>query len=153
MGEPPRVGCLDTRHPRRLFGAGQVPPRQHTLFMTSPQLTNNTVQDYDPSWSSDGSRVAFWRPRANTNEIFVKNVTDGRLAKLTRSNDSWSDTSPSWSSNGEKIATVCDNLADGRREVCVMNADGSGRKRLTTNSLHEGMVVWSPDGSKIAFDT
>jgi Tol biopolymer transport system component len=129
------------------------------IYMMNPrgarpeQLTNNTVQDYDPSWSSDGSRVAFWRLRANTNEIFVKNVTDGRLAKLTRSNDSWSDTSPSWSSNGEKIATVCDNLADGRREVCVMNADGSGRKRLTTNSLHEGMVVWSPDGSKIAFDT
>src|SRR5215217_6437519 len=36
------------------------------------QLTNNTVADYDPSWSPDGSKVAFWRPRGNgSSEIFV----------------------------------------------------------------------------------
>ena len=43
MDVPPRVGRLDTRHPRRLFSPGQVPPGYHALFMTSPQL--NSVND------------------------------------------------------------------------------------------------------------
>jgi Tol biopolymer transport system component len=120
------------------------------------QVTNNTVHDYDPSWSPDGSKVAFWRPRGNgSSEIFVKNTTNGQLVQLTDSNDSMSDSSPSWSPDGSKIVFVSNNLTEPERsrEIWVMNSDGSGRKRLTTNSLYEGWVVWSPDGSKIAFDT
>ena len=73
--------------------------------------------------------------------------------QLTDSNDSMSDVYPSWSSDGSKIVFVSDDLVDGSRDIWVMNSDGSGRKRLTTNSLSEGTVAWSPDGSKIAFDT
>src|SRR5688572_16667249 len=39
MDVPPRVGCLDTRHPRRLLSPGQVLPGYYTLFMTNPRLT------------------------------------------------------------------------------------------------------------------
>jgi Tol biopolymer transport system component len=118
------------------------------------QVTSNTVHDYDPSWSPDGSKVAFWRPRGNgSNEIFVKNTTNGQLVQLSDSNDSMSDTSPSWSPDGSQIVFVSDDLVNRSRDIWVMNADGSGRKRLTpANSLVEGTVVWSPDGTKIAFD-
>src|SRR4029453_2131888 len=47
METPPRVGCLDTRHPRRLLWFGQVLPGYYTLFMTNPQLTNTIYDGLD----------------------------------------------------------------------------------------------------------
>jgi len=49
---------------------------------------------------------------------------------------------PTWSPDGSKIAFV---RKDG---IYVMNADGSGQRRLTDAG---GGPAWSPDGSKIAF--
>jgi TolB protein len=40
---------------------------------------------------------------------------------------------------------------DGNWEIYVMNADGSGVKRLTNDSAHDGLPVWSPDGKSLAF--
>jgi pSer/pThr/pTyr-binding forkhead associated (FHA) protein/tetratricopeptide (TPR) repeat protein len=40
---------------------------------------------------------------------------------------------------------------DGNWEIYVMNADGSGLKRLTNDAAHDGLPVWSPDGKSLAF--
>ena len=40
---------------------------------------------------------------------------------------------------------------DGNAEIYIMNADGSGVTRLTTNSANDEFPAWSPDGSKIVF--
>ena len=40
---------------------------------------------------------------------------------------------------------------DGQWEIYVMNADGSGLKRLTENEWDDEYPVWSPDGEEIAF--
>jgi len=34
-----------------------------------------------------------------------------------------------------------------------MNADGSNIKRLTNSSFYDGYPRWSPDGSKIVFES
>lgn len=54
-----------------------------------------------------------------------------------------------WSPDGTKL--VFDSNVDGNPEIYVMNADGSGRTRLTNNPAFDGYPSWSPDGSKIAF--
>ena len=38
-------------------------------------------------------------------------------------------------------------------EIYVMNADGSGSRRLTHNRAFDGEPAWSPDGRKIAFQS
>ena len=58
------------------------------------------------------------------------------------------DTNPAWSPDGNKIAFV--SYKEGERDIYVMNADGTGRTRLTF-SERVSAVAWSPDGIKIAY--
>ena len=58
---------------------------------------------------------------------------------------------PAWSPDGRKIAFVSDR--DGNSEIYVMNADGSGQRRLTRNPAYDADPAWSPDGRTIAFVT
>ena len=59
-------------------------------------------------------------------------------------------TRPPFADMGQ-IAFISDR--DGSREIYVMNADGSGQTRLTSNSASEADPVWSSDGTKIAFSS
>src|SRR5205814_9520420 len=44
-----------------------------------------------------------------------------------------------------------DSNRDGNFEIYVMNADGSGQRRLTRNPAKDVSPAWSPDGRRIAF--
>ncbi len=58
-----------------------------------------------------------------------------------------------WSLDGQKIAftTWGDRQGSGGGDIYVTNADGSRRKRLTTNPGPDSNPAWSPDGRRIAF--
>jgi Tol biopolymer transport system component len=53
-----------------------------------------------------------------------------------------------WSPDGSSIAFNSER--DGRREIYVMNADGTNQRRLTMSG--GSSPSWSPDGRSIAFD-
>jgi Tol biopolymer transport system component len=57
---------------------------------------------------------------------------------------------PVWSSGGGRIAFF--NKRDGGKEIYVVNADGSGRRRLTRDARNAATPAWSPDGRQIAFE-
>jgi len=118
------------------------------------QLTNEpgsdpVVQDFDPAWSPDGTKLAFVSSRTTVAyEIFTMNADGSAQTAVT--NTGRGELQPAWSPDGTKIAFS--SFRDNNSEIYVMNADGSAQTRLTNTSLaSEGEPAWSPDGTKIAF--
>ena|SRR5215216_1585464 len=111
-------------------------------------ISNNSANDFGPSWSPDGTKIIFASDRdAITNrDLYVMNADGSNPTRLT--NNPEDETWPSWSPDGTKIAFQ--SQSEGENEVIyVMNADGSEQTRLTDDQ--GGQPSWSPDGTKIAF--
>jgi Tol biopolymer transport system component len=116
-------------------------------------LTRNTAgdRDSDPVWSPDGRRIAF----ESNWQVWVMNADGSGQRPLTRKGAHNFD--HAWSPDGKRIA-----FERGKRQrdpcsgcpgswgfdVYVMNADGSGQRRLTRGG---SQPHWSPDGRRIAF--
>lgn len=56
---------------------------------------------------------------------------------------------PAWSPDGTKIAYI--SLRDGKRDIFVVNADGSEVMQLTHTAGFEHDPDWSPDGKSLLF--
>ncbi|HEU0249068.1 MAG TPA: hypothetical protein VFR38_18475 [Gaiellaceae bacterium] len=107
-----------------------------------------------PVWSPDGERIAFVRTWGNDGDIYVMNADGSGLRRLTRNDGAGWAWFPIWSPNGRKIAfnrvqppPKPPYRKGWKSEVWVMNADGSGQRRLAPGFPS----AWSPDGQKIAF--
>ncbi len=120
------------------------------------RITTNSASDRQPSWSPDGTRLAFVSNRDGNDEIYVMNADGSSQTRLT--NNAAFDFDPAWSPDGTRIAFtstrdfpgITGNIANGF-ELYVMNADGTNPVRLTNNSTSDSGPSWSPDGTRIAF--
>ena len=112
------------------------------------RLTDNPAEDWDPSWSPDGQRIAFHSNRDGWNvQIYVMNSNGNNTVKLT---DGMFDISPSWSPDGEKIVFSSSKIGEGT-EIYLIDADGGNPLRLTNPPEGNWEPSWSPDGQRIVF--
>ena len=113
-------------------------------------LTTSSSTDWFPTWSPDGTRIAFSSERDGNPELYVMNRDGTNDVRLTE--QPGNDIVPKWSPDGSKIAFTSER--DGDFEVYVMNTDGSNQVNLTNSSLsNDRWPTWSPDGSRIAFES
>lgn len=133
--------------------AGTAFPGQPDVFTVNTDgtglanLTNDGAIEFTPTWSPDGTRVAFTTNRVANFEIWVMNADGSGQTRLT--NNSAHDGGPAWSPDGTKIAF--ESNRDGDFEIWVMNADGSAPAQLTSNPASDASPSWSPNGASIAF--
>ncbi|MBI1929652.1 PD40 domain-containing protein [Candidatus Poribacteria bacterium] len=118
---------------------------------TNPiRLTNNSANDHIPSWSPDGTKIAFasFRDDPSHAEIYVMNADGTGQTRLTH--NSIDDDTPVWSPDGSQIAFSY--AESGGWQVYVMNADGSNRTNLSRQpGSNNSQPTWSPNGTRIAF--
>ena len=118
------------------------------------RLTENRRNDWDPSWSPDGKRIAFASDRKGdfvNFDIYVMDVDGDNEQRLTKNRvDDWK---PSWSPDSERIAFA--STMDGNFEIYVMDADGGNLQNLTNNPHVDSSPAWlnspfsvSPAGKK-----
>lgn len=102
---------------------------------------------FDPTWSPDGTQVAYRRLfDEDDGEIWIVN-SDGSNAHDLVNDPDFSDWGPAWSPDRTTIAF------DSNREVgltiWLMDADGSNQRVI--GSGHGEYPIWSPDGTQIAY--
>jgi TolB protein len=117
------------------------------------RLTHSPEPEFDATWSPDGTQIAFRFERNDDPEIWLMNADGSDRRRLTRG------LSPAWSPDGSKIVYASPGeipCPPGRGPRCtglsIMNADGSGQHRLPHTEGGE-YPSWSPDGSRIAFNS
>jgi TolB protein len=104
------------------------------------RLTNSPEPDFDPSWSPDGTQIAFRSERSGEPEIWVMNADGTGQRRLAAG------LSPAWSPDGSLIAFA------GRAGLSVIGPEGMGL-RVLPNTEGGEYPSWSPDGSRIAFNS
>jgi TolB protein len=120
-------------------------------------LTRQPSSDSHPSWSPDGGKLAFVSRRDGNSEIYVMNADGSGLRNLTRTPSA--DRDPAWSPDGRAIAFVQECMPRpgdprwrcGATYLYVVNADGSGLRRLTTVRGHALTPSWSADRKTIRY--
>ena len=140
-------------------------------------LTKDPVgSEYAPQWSPDGSRIAFTRSGCAPDDesgtcVWVMNADGSGKVNVTPedvraecpafaagNSHRRHSLEPTWSPDSRMIAftghyDICVNdPAVNSSDIWVMNADGSGKRDLTSaDRTVDRQPSWSPDGGSIAF--
>src|SRR5205823_753856 len=97
--------------------------------------------------SPSGQRVAWVSERDGNLEIYSMNADGSDPRRLT--NDFALDDHPAWSPDGKRLVFTSTRQASGKpgqgwNALYVMNADGSGVKRLSPPGVTDYSPAWSP---------
>ena len=114
----------------------------------SSRVTNSKSIDISPTFSPDGSKMAFVSSRNGLPQLFLQDIASGQVKRLTFSGRY--NTQPSWSPVGDKIVYTTWEK-NGEINIFTINADGSGLMQLTQKCGENKSPSWSPDGQMIVF--
>jgi len=128
------------------------------------RLTKGTADEASPSWSPDGSRLAFMSNRAAdpdrepSSQLFVADAKAGAMEKaLSPATSRGGRGKPEWSADGKWIAFLENDEkkygAYGMEHLTIVAADGSAppKRVAASEALDRGISQprWSDDGQNI----
>ena len=151
-----RVPARAARRPPPASPVHHLPPlcrerRRQRAAQADTRFTEGTPErgTYQLVWSPDGRTIYFGRYLVRTDGSGARRLPYLPLTAV-------------WSPDGTRIAFARKPRLYGgaqpgpccysaHSDIYVMNADGSGTRKLTHNARQNAEPAWSPDGRKIAF--
>lgn len=127
----------------------------HTLQIHTYALEYNLIQqitaltgedigiraiNYDPAWSPRGDLIAFVSTNNGNDEVYTVTIDGAVVTQLTNNKFEW-DKHPSWSPDGNQIVFFS-NRETGRRQLWIMNDDGSDQRNLSSNPFEDWDPIW-----------
>ena len=114
------------------------------------RIVKDPEYDVGPQWSPDGRKILFMTGRNRNFDVYEMNA-DGTGQRNLTADYARSDGAPVWSHDGHNIAFS--RRIDDKDQLFVMDAAGGNLKRVTYNSANNGSPGWSPDSSKLVFQS
>jgi len=121
------------------------------------ELASEEGGDFDPAWSPDGTRIAFTSLRDGSPQIYVLNLGDKSVTRLTEASSDvrqpdWS-SQPAWSPSGTQIIYTGHSRLTKALQIWGMSDAGRGQAFLIRRGPEYWNFLpdWSPDGKTILF--
>ena len=123
------------------------------------QYNFNLDAMYSPDWSPDGEKVAFIGVKDGRSDLYLLQLADGSITRLT--DDLFDESDPKWSPDGTRLAFASDRapglanysaqLLYQTTDIYTINVETKEMRRLTDNPRDDLSPAWGPDGRHLAF--
>jgi lysophospholipase L1-like esterase len=141
------------------YSIRKIKPDGSSMTILADGIAGSTGVSFDPTWSPDGSKIAFSTdreaPGSTVYQIYIMNASDGsNQHRIEASNSNYNDTMPIWGPDGNRIYFWSARpgggylqyyaSTDGFNSVTVSQVPGS-------NTVTTAGFRLSPDGSTVVF--
>ncbi|HDZ46803.1 hypothetical protein LCGC14_0120940 [marine sediment metagenome] len=113
----------------------------------SEQVLTSDQPIMSPSWSPDGTKLAYVSFETERPAIYIQDVASGQRVQATSFDGI--NGAPSWSPDGRRIAMSLSK--DGQPEIYIMDVGSRSVERVTQSNSIDTEPAWSPDGRSILF--
>lgn len=97
--------------------------------------------DYEPAWSPDSRHIAWVSTTDGNDEIYTHDGVSGENKRLTVNDIAW-DKHPSFAPDGSQIVFWSNRDSAVRKQIWVMNLDGSGQHNISRNAYNDYDPIW-----------